>query len=139
MVVTKRHSYLNKPATKLHDNHNLWVCVCVCVCVGWFSLNNLETVKDVNLAFCSIEWISIRDILVKFGIPNSPQSSDIGQKSERGVLVNPLYTKIVITPEPVMYWYKTWTSNKTWQEKYENFDDDVMSVNCHVIFIFSNL
>ena len=45
----------------------------------WFSLNNLETVKTVTLAFCSIRSHFIRDICAKFGIPNWPQSLDIGQ------------------------------------------------------------
>ena len=48
----------------------------------WFSLNNSETVKDVTLAFCSIQKLFIKDICVKFGIPNSPQSPDIDQNSD---------------------------------------------------------
>ena len=43
-----------------------------------------ETVKAVTLAFCSIQWIFIRDIRAKFGIPNLSQSSDIGQNSDGG-------------------------------------------------------
>ena len=39
-------------------------------------LNNLETVKAVTLAFCSIQQLYIRDIRGKFGIPNLPQSPD---------------------------------------------------------------
>ena len=60
------------------------VCVCVCVCVHvcvweegnfthhppcWFPLNNLETIKAVTLAFCSIQYHFIRDVRAKFGIP----------------------------------------------------------------------
>ena len=42
----------------------------------WFSLNNLETVKRCKPGI----WQHfIRDIRAKFGIPNSHQSSNIGQ------------------------------------------------------------
>ena len=51
----------------------------------WFSLNNSETIKAVTLAFCSIQQHFIRDIRDKFGIPNSPQSPDIGQNSGRSI------------------------------------------------------
>ena len=40
----------------------------------WFSLNNSKTVKAV-----------IGDIRAQFGIHNLPQSSDIGQTSDRGI------------------------------------------------------
>ena len=42
-------------------------------------------VKDVTLAFCSIQWDFIRDIRAKFGIPNSAQSADIGQNPDGGI------------------------------------------------------
>ena len=45
------------------------------------SVNNSETVKAVTLAFCSIQQHFIRDICAKFGVPNWPQSPDIGQNS----------------------------------------------------------
>ena len=48
----------------------------------WFFLDNSETVKAVALAFCSIQQHFIRDVRVKFGIPNLPQSSDIGENSD---------------------------------------------------------
>ena len=51
----------------------------------WFSLNNSETVQAVTLAFCSFQQIFIRDICAKFGIPNLPHSSDIGQSSDGGI------------------------------------------------------
>ena len=44
-------------------------------------LNNSETVK----VFCSIQQHFISDIGVKFGIPNFPQSLDIGENSDRGI------------------------------------------------------
>ena len=50
-----------------------------------FSCNNWETVKAVTLVFCSIQLYCIRYILAKFGLPNSPQPSDIGQNSDGGV------------------------------------------------------
>ena len=51
----------------------------------WISLNNSETAKAVNLAFCSIQQHFIRDIRAKFGIHNSSQSPDIGQNSDEGI------------------------------------------------------
>ena len=51
----------------------------------WFSLNSSETVKAVTLAFCSIEYLLIRDIRPKFGITNSPQSLDIAQNSDGAI------------------------------------------------------
>ena len=50
-----------------------------------FSLNNSETVKAVTLAFWSIQSHFIRDIRTTFDIPNSPQSPNIGQKSNGGI------------------------------------------------------
>ena len=51
----------------------------------WFSLNNSETVKAVTLAFSSIQQHFLRRVHAKFGIPNSFQSPDIGQNSDRGI------------------------------------------------------
>ena len=42
-------------------------------------------VKAVILTFCNIQSFSIRDISAKFGIPNSPQSPDIGPNSAWGI------------------------------------------------------
>ena len=39
-------------------------------------------VKAVTPTFCSIKYNFIRDIRAKFGIPESPQSPDIGQNSD---------------------------------------------------------
>ena len=52
---------------------------------SWFSLNNSETVNVVTLAFCSIQQHFIADIGAKFGIPDFPQSSDIGPKLDGGI------------------------------------------------------
>ena len=49
---------------------------------SWFFLNNLETVKTVALAFCSIWQSVIRNIHAKFGIGNPPQSPSIGKDGE---------------------------------------------------------
>ena len=38
--------------------------------------------EAVMLAFYSIQWFFIRQTPAKFGIPNSPQSPDIGQNSD---------------------------------------------------------
>ena len=51
----------------------------------WFSLDISETVEVVTLALCSIQQHLFRDIRVKCGIPNSPQSPDIGQNTGRGI------------------------------------------------------
>ena len=70
---------------------------------SWFSFNKSETVKAVILAFCSIQLLFIKGIHAKFEIPNLSQSQDIGHNSCEGIskfLVNPLKTKIVVTPEP---------------------------------------
>ena len=48
-------------------------------------LNNSETVKAETLELCNIQQHFIRDIRPKFGIPNSPQSADIGQNSDGGI------------------------------------------------------
>ena len=74
---------------------------------SWFSLNNPERVKAATLTFCSIQEHFIRDICVKFGIRNLPQSLDIGENSDGGifdfmVLVISSKGKVVITVEPVM-------------------------------------
>ena len=47
----------------------------------WFPLIYSETVKAVNLAFCSFQHHFIKNIHSKFGILNSPQSPDLGQNS----------------------------------------------------------
>ena len=49
----------------------------------WFFLDYSETVKAVARAFCSILQHFIRDVRVKFGIPNLSQSSDIGGSSDK--------------------------------------------------------
>ena len=51
----------------------------------WFAHNNSETIKAITLAFCSIQQLLIRDIRVKFGIPNSPHSPGIGQNSDGAI------------------------------------------------------
>ena len=69
---------------------------------SWFSLNNPETVKTVNLAICSINLVTL-----------TPHSLQILNKTQAvafpisGFLGNPLQIKTAIVPEPVM------TSNDT--------------------------
>ena len=48
----------------------------------WFSLNNSETLK-----WCNHDILQhfVRDIYAKFGIPNLPQSPDIGQNPDKGI------------------------------------------------------
>ena len=76
------------------------------VFLPWFSRNNSDTVKAVTLTFCSIHNFSL-ETLLQIGIPNLPQSLDIGQNVVEGISdfwisVNPLQTKIFVTPELVM-------------------------------------
>ena len=49
----------------------------------WFSINGSETVKPVGLWFCSIQYLFIRGIHAKFGILNSPQSSDFAKMTDK--------------------------------------------------------
>ena len=107
------------------------------------SLNNSETVKAVTLALHFI-----RDILAKIGIPNLPQSPNIGQNSDGGISdfwisgQSPLIKEnfhnsrtsddIDMKLGPVT---KLDKGNKTTSKK---FDDDVMSANCDVIVMFPN-
>ena len=49
-----------------------------------FSLNNLETIKAVTLAVCSIQSHFIRDIRIKCGISNSLKSPYKVQNSDEG-------------------------------------------------------
>ena len=85
----------------------------------------------------------MRDIRANFGIPNLPQSPDIGQHSDRGISdfrisgqslikenCDNFSEDIDIKLEPVT---KLDTRNKTMSNK---FDDDVMLENCDIISIF---
>ena len=49
----------------------------------WFSLDSSETVKVITLAFCRIQQHCVKDVRAKFFILQPPQSSDIGQNSDR--------------------------------------------------------
>ena len=55
--------------------------------VGFQLITQTETIKAVTLVFCSIQKHFIRNIRIKFAIPNSSQSPDIGQNSD-GVISN---------------------------------------------------
>ena len=58
----------------------------------WFSLNNSKTVKAATLALCCIQYSYLAQV-TRYWAWVSLIS---------GFLVNPLQTKIVITPQPVM-------------------------------------
>ena len=113
---------------------------------SWFSLNNLETVKTATLAFFSIQQHFIRDIRAKFGIPNFPQSSDIGQNLYRGI------SDIQISGESLIrvnfHNYRTSDDvgltldpatklNKRKKTTSKKFYDNVMSANSNINLIFS--
>ena len=103
-------------------------------------------VKAVTLAFCSIKQDFIRDIRAKFGIPNLPQSSDIGQNSDGGISDFRISGQSLIKENchdsrtsdidqklgPVTKIHKR---NIT---KSKKFDDEVMSENWDVVVIFSS-
>ena len=75
----------------------------------WLSFNNSETIKAVNLAFCSIKQFFIREIHVKFRITNF-HSLQILVKTQTTLFSIAVFlflcilykNKIVITPKPVM-------------------------------------
>ena len=121
----------------------------------WFSLNSSETVKAVTLAFCSIEYLLIRDIRPKFGITNSPQSLDIAQNSDGAIydfqvsrqsFINKnchnsrSSTDIDMKLKPVTKLEKrnTPTSKKKNKKKKtkKKTDDDVVLANCVITVIF---
>ena len=105
-------------------------------------------VKAITLEFRSIQFHFIRNILVKFGIFNSPQSPDIGQNADGGIsdfrisgqsLIKENFHNSRTTDDinmklvPVT---KLGKRNKTLPKK---FDDDFISENYDVIVIFSDL
>ena len=102
-------------------------------------------VKAVTLVFCSIQQNFIREIRAKFGIPNLPQSPDIGQNLDGGISDFQISGQSLIKENchnsrtsddidmklgPVT---KLDKRNKITSKK---FDDDVMSANSDVIVIF---
>ena len=110
-----------------------------------FSLYKSERVKAVTLAFFRIQKRFSRDILAKFGIPNSPQSSDIVQNSDGGIsnfgisdqsLINKnchnsrTSNHIDMKLGPLTKLNKR---NTTTSKKLRN---DVTLINCDVIIIF---
>ena len=89
---------------------------------------------------------TFRDIRAKFGIPNSPQSSDIGQNSDGGVFDFPISGQSLIKENC----YNSTTSNEIDMElgpvtkrdsknmtTSKKFDDGAMSEKCDVIVFFS--
>ena len=120
----------------------------------WFFLNNLEMVKAVTLAFCSISNINInsnihrniiRYICAKFGICNLPQSPDIGQNTDVGIskfrisglsVINKSFHNSRTNHDMDM---KLGPVTKNWQEKHNNLkkiDDDFMLANYDVFAFF---
>ena len=102
-------------------------------------------VKAITLEFRSIQLHCIRNILVKLGIFNSPQSPDIGQNPDGGIsdfrisgqsLIKENFHNSRTTDDinmklvPVT---KLGKRNKTLPKK---FDDDFISENYDVIVIF---
>ena len=101
-------------------------------------------VKTVTLAFCSIQYHFIKNIRVKFGIPKSPQSPDIGQTSDEVICNSRIFGQSLITKnchnsrtrhDIKMKLGPVTNFNKRIMATSRKFDDDVISTNC----IFSNL
>ena len=51
----------------------------------WFLFNNSKTVKVINLTFCRIKELFVRNIFAKFDIPNLPKFTDISRNPERDI------------------------------------------------------
>ena len=111
----------------------------------WFSLNNSATVKAVTLAFWNIQYHFIRNVRAKFGILYSPQSSDIGQNSDREIFDSRISSQSLIqrncrnsrTSDDVdMKLGSATKRNKKNKITSKIFGDDVMSENRDVIAIF---
>ena len=108
----------------------------------WFSLNSSEKVTALTLAFCSIQQHFIRDIPVKFGIPNLPQSPDIRENSDGHISDFRISGQSLIkensrTNDGINMKHGPVTKidkrNKTTSKK---IDDNVMLANCDDIVIF---
>ena len=106
---------LRTDVNSISEAKQLWYLLLNCNLSGgcfyplpcWFFLNNLEAVEAVNLMFCSIQQLFIRDILAKFGTPNFSSFSNIEQNSEEcnsnfRISGRSVSTNIVITRELVM-------------------------------------
>ena len=119
LAIDKIYLYVKDPFTSNSQfliNSNLGGGGVIAPC--WLSLNNSEKVKAVILAFCSIQWHSIRKVHAKFCITYLYQSPDIGQNSELDIKLG------TVT--------KLGKRNKTTSKK---IDNDVMLENCDVIDI----
>ena len=102
-------------------------------------------VKAVTLAFCSIQKHFIRDIRAIFGIPNSPQSPDIGQNSDGAIsdfrtsgqsLIKENYHNSRTSNDIDMKLGPVTELDKRNKKTSKKIDDDVMSANIDVIVIF---
>ena len=111
----------------------------------WFSLNNLETIKAITLAFCSIQQHFIRDIRAKFDISNFGQSPDVGQNSGEGISdfrisgqsIIKEYCHICRSSDDIDMKLGAITKlDKRNKKKSKKFGYDVMSENSDVIVIF---
>ena len=153
-ITFNRLSLKQIKSTFLEDGNRTLTLVWLYMCITpspppppscWFSLNNSETVKAVTLAFWNIQYHFIRNVRAKFGIPYSPQSSDIGQNSDRGIFDFRISGQSLIqrnchnsrTSDDVdMKLGSVTKRNKKNKTTSKIFGDDVMSENCDVIAIF---
>ena len=111
----------------------------------WFSLYKSERVKAVTLAFFRIQKRFSRDILAKFGIPNSPQSPDIVQNSDGGIsnfgisgqsLINKNCHNSRTSNHIDMKLGPVTKLNKRNTTTSKRLHNDVILINCDVIIIF---
>ena len=110
-----------------------------------FSLYKSERVKAVTLAFFRIQKRFSRDILAKFGIPNSPQSPDIVQNSDGGIsnfgisdqsLINKNCHNSRTSNHIDMKLGPLTKLNKRNTTTLKKLHNDVTLINCDVIIIF---
>ena len=103
-------------------------------------------VKGVARAFCSIQYLFIRDIRAKFGVPDLPQSPYIGGNSDGGISEFRISCQSIINKNcpnprtsnnidmklgPVTKLYMRNTKSL------KKIGNDVISINCDVIVIFT--
>ena len=95
--------------------------------------------EAVMLAFYSIQWFFIRETPAKFGIPNSPQSPDIGQNSDVRISNLPISGQLLINEN-----CHNSGNNSNIQMKLDKrntatlkkFNYDDLSTNCDFFVIF---
>ena len=96
--------------------------------------------------FYSIQQDFIKNVRAKFGIPNLPQSPDIGQGSDEGIynfwisgqsLIKENSRNSRTSDDIDMKLGPATKIDKNNKKTFKKFNDDIMSENCDVIVLFS--